>query len=604
MTLSRRHFLQGAAGLALLAGAVHTSLLGGLLRIPPAAAQDLPEFPDGFGNGKRVAVIGAGIAGLTSAYELSKAGFDVTVYEGQNRYGGRSLTVRPSDVDYKAWYLDNNPFVRADSYCDFVPAEVRGAKVGEQVAQFTPYRVGDGYFDLYLNCGPGRIPTHHTGVLHYCRDFGVPMEPYIFVGDTNLLQSEDLNGGEPVQMRQFQYDLQGYFADMLYGTAEQALPSDVAAADPAAVDKLRHLLTQFGDLTPGGSFENSARTGYAINPGAGTNAGVLREPLPLQELLNASDIWPELYFGERYMWQFPLLEPSGGMDMIWQAFLAQKIAGAELRGRVRLEHEVTAMHYADGDGSKVTLRFKAPDGSGQSTFDYVVMTGSPHVMDGMDMAGLIDGDVAGLLRSLLYGLGGKYGWQARRRFWEDQDVGIFGGISWTSHQIKQIWYPSDGYHGPTGILTGAYIYDHDLVDVEGKVYEQATDYRIAHDPGDMPDSERPAFVWGEMDHASRTKQALAGGAALHPDYRENLYAEDGLSISWNNQPFQYGLMAADMPITRPEAYARLIEPIDRSGRVYLAGDYLSYWSGWQEGAVRSAWWTLDLLRDHAELHGG
>ncbi|MBP7057132.1 FAD-dependent oxidoreductase [Candidatus Gracilibacteria bacterium] len=38
---------------------------------------------------KKIAVVGAGISGLTCAYELQKAGFDVVVYEKNERVGGR-----------------------------------------------------------------------------------------------------------------------------------------------------------------------------------------------------------------------------------------------------------------------------------------------------------------------------------------------------------------------------------------------------------------------------------------------------------------------------------------------------------------------------------
>jgi monoamine oxidase len=44
--------------------------------------------------GKSVVVLGAGLAGLTAAYQLMNQGYDVTVLEGQNRVGGRVLTVR------------------------------------------------------------------------------------------------------------------------------------------------------------------------------------------------------------------------------------------------------------------------------------------------------------------------------------------------------------------------------------------------------------------------------------------------------------------------------------------------------------------------------
>ena len=42
--------------------------------------------------GPRVVVIGAGLAGLSAAYELSRSGADVTVLEARNRLGGRVLS--------------------------------------------------------------------------------------------------------------------------------------------------------------------------------------------------------------------------------------------------------------------------------------------------------------------------------------------------------------------------------------------------------------------------------------------------------------------------------------------------------------------------------
>ncbi|MEA5627586.1 flavin monoamine oxidase family protein [Nostoc sp. UHCC 0251] len=42
---------------------------------------------------KRVIVVGAGLAGLTAAYELTCAGFDVQLFEARERFGGRVQTV-------------------------------------------------------------------------------------------------------------------------------------------------------------------------------------------------------------------------------------------------------------------------------------------------------------------------------------------------------------------------------------------------------------------------------------------------------------------------------------------------------------------------------
>ena len=50
-------------------------------------------------NGPRIVVIGAGLAGLTAAYALRKAGYTATVYEAADRLGGRCWTDRGTWAD-------------------------------------------------------------------------------------------------------------------------------------------------------------------------------------------------------------------------------------------------------------------------------------------------------------------------------------------------------------------------------------------------------------------------------------------------------------------------------------------------------------------------
>ena len=79
-SLDRRRFLQALAALS-------AAPLASLATAPRATA-------DGHGGGRRVVVLGAGLAGLGAAYNLLRHGYDVTVLEAQDRPGGRVQTVR------------------------------------------------------------------------------------------------------------------------------------------------------------------------------------------------------------------------------------------------------------------------------------------------------------------------------------------------------------------------------------------------------------------------------------------------------------------------------------------------------------------------------
>src|ERR671938_180405 len=48
---------------------------------------------------KRVVVLGAGLAGLSAAYQLTRAGHDVTILEARTRAGGRVHTLREPFAD-------------------------------------------------------------------------------------------------------------------------------------------------------------------------------------------------------------------------------------------------------------------------------------------------------------------------------------------------------------------------------------------------------------------------------------------------------------------------------------------------------------------------
>src|SRR5690242_13148572 len=173
-TWTRRSFLS-AVGRAGGAAAVYETMVAlGMIRVPPVFAAPA-NIPNDRGRGQRVVILGAGIAGLTAAYELSKAGYEVIILEAKSRAGGRSYTVRTGDV------IEENT----------------GTK---QVCKF------DDHPDLYLNAGPGRLPYHHTAILHYCTLFEVPLEVYTMMSRANFFQRDESWNGQPVANRRIAND--------------------------------------------------------------------------------------------------------------------------------------------------------------------------------------------------------------------------------------------------------------------------------------------------------------------------------------------------------------------------------------------------------------
>src|SRR5688572_12925075 len=174
MSITRRRFLTrvAAAGGASL---VYEALTGlGLLAQSPQ-----PPFQlTGRVSGVRVLILGAGLAGLTVAYELGKLGYDCRLLEARPRPGGRVFTVRRGTV-----------------------SEEDGS------AQTAAFDEG-----LYFNAGPMRISHHHHTTLAYCRELQVPVEVFVADADSAYLyqtRSPRLTG-QRVRLREARADFDGY----------------------------------------------------------------------------------------------------------------------------------------------------------------------------------------------------------------------------------------------------------------------------------------------------------------------------------------------------------------------------------------------------------
>jgi monoamine oxidase len=519
--ISRRSFLHrlsSAGG----ATAVYAGLQALGLVSEPTAYAGPPQLPEQSGKGIRVLILGAGIAGLVSAHELSKAGYRVTVLEARPRPGGRVFTVRRGSVIDE---IDSRQRVTWDD---------------------DP--------ELFFDAGAARLPQHHQAILDYARTFGVRLEVLSNENRNALLQSSKAFGGQAQLNERVNADARGFVAELAAKAIDQArLLHPLTLEDK---EKLRTFIKEFGALDDTLAYRGSVRTGYRETPGAGTAEGKSHDPLDVDQLLNVG-FWTRLCdFGESPVQVPTMMRPVGGMSKIAEA-IARSVAKT-----IRYNVEVTRLRRREQGGARVEFRDLHSGRQAALEAEHVIVTLQPGLL------GSLDNDFSPQFRQALAAPAGtplaKVAFQAERRFWE-LDEQIYGGISWTDHPITQIWYPSNGIHARKGILVGAYVF------FEGEEFAQKTP-------------------------AERLELALQGGELLHPQrYRQHVGR--GVSVSWRKMKYSSGATTHWSDEARAKEYPVLLEP---DGPYYFAGEYLSHVNGWQEGAVRSAHFTIEkLARDVA-----
>jgi monoamine oxidase len=369
--------------------------------------------------GTSVLILGAGIAGMTAAFELRNAGYKVQVLEYNGRAGGRNWSLRGGDTY----------------------TELGGA------TQRCEFDTG-----LYINPGPWRIPHHHRGLLSYCKRLNVPLEAFVQINFNAYLHNTKAFGGKPQRFREIKADYHGHVAELLAkATRQHSLDDTVSKEDQ---EKLLESLRGWGALDENFSYttgdESSMRRGYEKKRGGGLSGHpVPSKPMGLSDVLG-SGLWAGVANGDELDMQQTIFQPVGGMGRVGEAF------GRELGELIRYNCKVTGINQ---DANGVTVTFtdsKQPAAVQTAKADWCLCTIPLPVLSQIPMN--VGATLAEAISAVPYSSAIKVGLQFKRRFWEE-DEAIYGGISYTDLPIANIGYPNTGYHGSgKGVLLGAYIW--------------------------------------------------------------------------------------------------------------------------------------------------
>ena len=375
--ISRRRLLQGAG-----ASLVGASVVGKLAAPAEAASR-----------GVQIAVVGAGLAGLTAAYRLQQAGLIADVYEASTRIGGRCWTGRG----------------------DFADGQI-------------------------YEHGGELIDTGHKALRNLAQELGLDLD--------NLLKAEQ-KGTEMLGY----FAGQRYTVDQMTADFQAVQPQMAADVKAAGYPTLYNSYTQRGyeldhmsiydyieRYVPGGHRSPLGQLlddAYNIEYGAETT---VQSSLNLLYLIGFAEPNSFPIFGD----SDEKFHSRGGNDQV-PTILARKLAG-----QIVASTPLVAIRQRDDGGFKLTFQNGA--GSFDRVYDHVVLALPFSILRSQvdfSHAGFNDVKTTAIKNEGM-GTNTKIHLQFRSRFWRDQGC---NGETYSDRGYQNTWEVTRAQDGASGILS-------------------------------------------------------------------------------------------------------------------------------------------------------
>ncbi|MDB1923905.1 NAD(P)/FAD-dependent oxidoreductase [Clostridium tertium] len=502
--------------------------------------------PSGYAKDIKVAIIGAGEAGLAAAFELRKIGCDITLFEATKRIGGKVYT----------YYFDR-----------------KNRKYGE--------------------LGEISIPVSHYTTWHYINLFNLETKYFVNNNSNSLFYIRgakalnDQKGKQVVKNIHPKFDLSNSDKRKLkeqvdkefYKKYLESLTLEERRELLEIKDKYSEKIEQIDKLSYRKAYENAGFSEEAISMLGYLDGSKQFFQIGLMEILQRYyTVDSEFnYYIKDGMINLPLSLYGALFDeneKIFNGIDKGKLGnvkakmGTPVEGiySSEIEDKIT-IKYAEGEMKKEVLE----------KFDYVICTIPFQSLRRMDIEPNFNSRKIRAINEMNYETSGKIYLYLKERFWEmgGKSKGIVGGKTFTDIPLVSIYYPSDHSEALNDKI-GSYILKPGASPNESGVL--LVSYSWCNE----------AMLLGNENAELQIRDAIRYIEKIH-----NLplhYIDDNLidykSLIWSDVQYIWGAGALSKPEDKI-LFSYGAKMPEMNNRVFFAGEHISQKHGTQQGSLQS-----------------